>query len=150
MTFFPVLQIIFLINILETGLCKCDLILFYFVYNISFQYVFLTWSCDNQFHILVQIFIITIMMMIPSMISNIFVILCCVWSLSSVGLECYRCYYASDPSLCRHHVTCKDGEVSQLNIRRRGYMHFINCKPICDCNPNVKKATILLSAFTVV
>lgn len=102
---------------------------------------------DNQFHILVQVFIITIMMMIPSMISNIFIIFFCAWSLSSVGLECYRCYYASDPSLCRHHVTCKDGEVSQLNIRRRGYMHFINCKPICDCNPNVKKATLLQSAL---
>lgn len=150
MTFFPVLQIIFLINILETGLCKCDLILFYFVYNISFQYVFLTWSCDNQFHILVQIFIITIMMMIPRMISTIFIIFFCAWSLSSVGLECYRCYYASDPSLCRHHVTCKDGEVSQLNIIRRGYMHFINCKPSFDCNLNVKKATILQSAFAVV
>lgn len=33
----------------------------------------------------------------------------------NAGLECYRCYHASDPSLCRHHVTCASGQVYMCN-----------------------------------
>ncbi|XP_078321524.1 uncharacterized protein LOC144621713 [Crassostrea virginica] len=40
-------------------------------------------------------------------------------------LECYRCYYASDPSLCRHHVTCASGQsCSQKRLLDSTGVHY--------------------------